>query len=420
MVFGDNLKRILYVLHSGMSGGTFHTTRDLMKNLNDTYDIFVLGAENDSLRLYNFSNGKLELIKKYSRDFKLRKSSENTSTIINKWSAKDFHNSWATHIYFEILTKYDINIIHIMHLINHSFDLPQVADKLDIPVVLSIHDYYFLCPFYTLVDENNNYCKAKCDHNNENCYMPWDILDDINSKEIIPKWRENVKIMFSYVDYFIAPSEIIKKLFFSVYDNQKIINDTNFKIIEHGRDFPKITKTCYEIPSKEKPIKILCLANNLDSLKGANVIKNIKKQDSDNLIEFHFLGNCKENLSQYGSSHGRYERNEFYDKIYEIKPSFIGIFSISPESFCHTLTEAWSCHIPVIGSNIGVIKDRIIKNNGGWIVDINNPKTTYNSIINISKDLNEYQNIIKNLKAMKFKSTTEMVKEYVDIYKLVE
>lgn len=420
MTFGDNLKRILYVLHSGMSGGTFHTTMDLMKKLNNSYDILVLGAESDSLRLYNFSNGNLDLIKKYPRNFKLRKSSNDTSTLVNKWSAKDFHNSWITYVYFEILIKYNIDIVHIMHLINHSFDLPQVADKLGIPVILSIHDYYFLCPFYTLVDENNKYCEAKCNHNNENCYLPWKILDDINSKEIIPKWRENVLKMFSFINYFIAPSEIIKELFFFVYYNQKIINNDNFKIIEHGRDFPKITKTLYETPSKENPIKILCLANNLDTLKGAEVIKNIKKQDSDNLIEFHFLGNCEEELSDCGIIHGRYERNEFYDKIHEIKPSFIGIFSISPESFCHTLTEAWSCHIPVIGSNIGVVKDRIIKNNGGWIIDINNSKSAYDSIITISKNLKEYQNIVENLKEMKFKSISEMVNEYVEIYKQVE
>ena len=420
MFFGDNLKRILYILHSGMTGGTFHSTMDLLNNLYETYDIFVLGAENDSLRLYSFLKGKLKLIRIFNRNFKLRISSDDTTTIINKWSAKDFHDSWTTYVYFEILTKYNIDIIHIMHLINHSFDLPQVAKKLGIPIILSIHDFYFLCPFYTLLDENKKYCEAKCNQNQKNCYMPWNILEDINSKEIISMWRENVSNMFSYIDFFIAPHNTIKGLFFSVYNNRKIINENNFIIIEPGRDFPNITRTYYEIPSKDTPIKILCLANNLDSLKGANIIKEIKKQDYNNLIEFHFLGNCKENLSAYGVDHGRYERDEIYDKIYEIKPSFIGIFSISPESYCHTLSEAWSCHIPVIGSNIGVVNDRIIKNNGGWVIDINNPSGIYESIINISKSLDSYQNIVKNLKTMNFKSTSEMANEYVKIYNKVE
>lgn len=403
-----------------MTGGTYHSTMDLIRNINEKYDILVLGAESDSLRLYAFSNGKLKLINKYSRNFKLRKSSEETSLLVNKWSAKEFHNSWLTYVYFEILTKYNVNLIHIMHLINHSFDLPKVADKLNIPVILSIHDFYFLCPFYTLLDENKTYCEAKCKQNNKNCYLPWNILGDINSKEIIYEWRENILEMFSFVKFFVAPSTIVKEIFFSTYNNKDIINETNFKIIEPGRNFPKIKKEYYEIPSKEKPIKILCIANNLDVLKGSEIIKNIKKFDNDNLIEFHFLGNCKDNLSAYGIDHGSYERDEIYSKIYEIRPSFIGIFSISPETYCHTLTESWICHIPVIGSNIGVVKDRILKRNGGWIIDINNPEKTYNSIIDITNNLDEYEQVVKNIKEMNLKDMKKMINEYVEIYNEVD
>ena len=393
MAFGDILKRMLYVLHSGMTGGTFLTTMDLISNLGNDFEIFVLGAENDSLRLYNYLNGNLNLIKKYSRNFKLRKSIEDTEELVNNWSAKEFHNSWLIYIYFEILTDYDIDVVHIMHLINHSFDLPQVAKKLNVPVILSIHDFYYLCPFYTLLDENNKYCGGICKDNDKNCYMPWNILDDINSKEIIVNWRKNISEMFSYIDYFIAPTAFIKDLFLSFY---KTIN--NFRVIEPGRKFPKLSKTYNEPPMGNKPIKILCVANNLDVMKGSEVIKNIKKEDKDDLLEFHFLGNCHESLGDYGIEHGSYQREEFYDKVSEIKPSFIGIFSIWPESFCHTLTEAWSCGIPVLGSNIGVVKERIEKNNGGWIIDVNDSIKSYELIMNISNDLYEYNKITNNLK----------------------
>ena len=151
-------------------------------------------------------------------------------------------------------------------------------------------------------------------------------------------------------------------------------------------------------------------------MKGANLIKSIKKEDKYNNIEFHFLGNCHEGIENYGISHGTFERDLFYEKVEEIKPSFIGIFSIWPETFCHTITEAWSCGIPVIGSNIGVIEDRILKNNGGWIIDRNNPKKAYDSIIEISRNTSEYQNMINSVKSMKFTSTYEMSQTYLEIY----
>ena len=403
-----------------MTGGTFLTTFDLINHLDKKFKIYVLGGEYDSLKLYSFSKHHLELIEEYPRNFRIREPSGDIGPLVNKWSAKDFHNSWLTHIYFKILTKYNIDFIHIMHLIYHSFDLPHVAKKLDIPVVLSMHDFYFLCPFYTLLDENNKYCSGKCSNNNENCYVPWNILEDINSKGFISEWREHVLKMFSSIDYFIAPSYVIKDLFLSIYDNQNILNEENFKVIEHGRDFPKITKEYFELPNCNKPIKILCLANNLDVMKGSEVIESIKMNDIDNRLEFHFLGNCEEDLSKYGISHGKYDFDEFYEKIHEIKPSFIGIFSIWPESFCHTLTEAWSCHIPVIGSNIGVVKDRILRNDGGWIIDVNDPKKAYELIIDISENVEVYCNVVNNLKMMEFKTVSEMVDEYMDVYDLVE
>ena len=236
------MKRILYVLHSGITGGTFLTNKDLMKHVEKEFDVYLLGAENDYLRLFKYSEDNLNLIKEYPRNIKSNVPIEGHYTINKKWSAKDFHNSWLSYIYFDIMINYKIDIVHIRHLINHSFDLPQVAKKLNIPVVLSIHDFYFLCPFYTLLDENHEYCEAKCSDNQENCYCPMQSLSDINSKEIIPVWRKNVLEMFSYVDYFITTSEIVKDLFISIYTDRNIINNNNFKVIEHGRDFPKIDK----------------------------------------------------------------------------------------------------------------------------------------------------------------------------------
>ena len=385
-------------MHSGVTGGTFLTNKDLMKNVEKNYDVFLLSSENHFLKLFEYSKDKLILIKEYPR---------------KKWSAKNFHDSWLTYIYFDILINYDINLIHIRHLLNHSFDLPEVAKKLGVPVVLSLHDFYFICPFYTLIDENNNYCAGICT-NNSNCYNPLKSLEDISSKNIITKWRNEVSKMFKFIDYFVTTADFVKDLFLSIYSE---LNNDNFKVIEHGRDFPDLDQKLYEIPSLNEPIKILCPANYLNIMKGSEVIKQIKQEDIGNNLEFHFLGNCRDGIEEFGISHGTFERDDFYKKVSEIKPSFVGIFSTWPETFCHTLTEAWSCGIPVLGSNIGVIKDRIQKTKGGWIMDINNPKSIYDNIISISSDLNEYEKILNNISKIYIKTTNEMAKEYLDIYK---
>ena len=396
--------KILYVLHSGRDGGTFQTNEDLMRNIVDLHDVFLLAAESDKLELFQYSNESFISLKIYQRN--------------KKWSAKHFHNNWLSYIYYDIFLNYDFDLVHIRHLIFHNFDLPRIAKKLNIPVVFSLHDFYLICPFYILLNENKKFCKGICNDNSINCYTSFKILDDINSKELINEWRLNVADLFNYVDYFVTTSDFVRDLFISVYPQ---LSELNFEVIEHGRDFLNPEKKYYEIPSLDKPIKILCLANNLNLEKGYGVIKGIINEDTNSLLEFHFLGNCRSDITKYGINHGTFIRDEFYKKVDEIKPSFIGIFSIWPETFCHTITEAWSCGIPVLGSNIGVIQDRIIKNNGGWIIDIDDYKKSYEIILNIVKDEDCYLKIIDSISKMKLKSTYEMANDYLEIYdKLLE
>lgn len=395
-------KNILYVIHSGTTGGTFNTNRDLMKNVENEFNVFLLGAE-ETLNLYKYENGELKSIKEFVRNL--------------DWSSKTFHDNWLTYIYYEILTQYSIDLVHIRHLIYHSFDLPQIAKKLNIPVVLSFHDFYFICPNYLLLNEKNEYCGGKCSKSVKNCELPWDIFDDIHFKTMLPYWRKEVEKMFNYVDMFVTTSDIVKEIYLSVYSSG-LLNDNNFMVIEHGRDFPKLTEKYYEVPSNNKPLKILCPANNLNKTKGSDVIKSLKSIDENNLIEFHFLGNCGDSVNNCGISHGRYERDDFYKKVKEIKPSFIGVFSIWPETFCHTITEAWSCGIPVIGSNIGVIEDRILKNNGGLLIDLKNLEKSYKQIIKYKTlQNNEYEELINNVSKIYLKTTKEMAKEYISIYR---
>lgn len=389
----------MYVLHSGVTGGTFLTNKDLMKNVQKSFNIFLLTGEKNKFQLFKYSNNKLSFIKEYPRK--------------NGWSAKNFHDSWLTYVYFNILIEFKIDLVHIRHFINHSFDLPEIASRLNIPVIVSLHDFYLVCPYYVLLNENNEYCNAQCTNNQKNCYNSLEALNDINAKNIIHKWRSEVSIMMNFVDVFITTSDFVKNLFLSVYPS---LNNFKFEVIEHGRDFPKLNKKCYEIPNLDKPIKILCPANYLNIMKGAEFIKDLKKEDVDNRLEFHFLGNCRDNVETVGISHGIFERDNFHEKVREIMPSFIGIFSIWPETFCHTLTESWSCEIPVIGSNVGVVKDRILKNDGGWIIDINNPKDAYNKILDIANNQEEYIKKQEGISNIHLRTTSEMSEFYLDIY----
>ena len=126
------------------------------------------------------------------------------------------------------------------------------------------------------------------------------------------------------------------------------------------------------------------------------------------------MGTAIPNLNKYGINHGRYKRGDFNKVIAEINPSFIAILSTCPETFSHTLTEGWKSGIPVIATNLGALKERINKTNGGWLVDYKDPQAIYDKILSI--DETDYLEKVESISKIRFKGLKEMTDEYNQIY----
>lgn len=394
--------RILFVMHSG-PGGTEKTVHELIKNINFKFDCFLLVSDSNYMNLLKYNNSKFEKIE--------------TWELYTKWLIETPYIEEYSNIYFNLLIKYNFDLVHIHHLIFHTFDLPDLCYKLGIPMVLSIHDLYFICPAYTLLDGDYKNCDGKCINSTseKNCFIPMPHITHIeNMKNYVEKWRKHVSKIFSYFDFFIVPSDFIKNIMFEHYNLSK----NNIYKIEHGLDYNQPNEKLFDIPSKDKPTKILFLGN-LYLQKGYKVIKELFKLDKNNALEFHFLGYTPDELKNIGIHHGTYKSEDLYNHIKIIKPSFIGIFSICGESYCYTLSEAWAFNIPVLVSNLGALKERLLENGGGWFIDIDDINNTYEIILSKIQNTEEYLEKQKETENIKFKSNLEMSNEYISIYKKI-
>ena len=68
------------------------------------------------------------------------------------------------------------------------------------------------------------------------------------------------------------------------------------------------------------------------------------------------MGTIYDDLKEKGIYHGIYKREDFCKIVNKIKPSFIGIFSIWPETYCHTLSEAIVLWNSCISNEYGCFK----------------------------------------------------------------
>ena len=115
-------------------------------------------------------------------------------------------------------------------------------------------------------------------------------------------------------------------------------------------------------------------------------------------------------------NHGTYDNKNLNKYIEKIKPSLIGIFTLTGESYCYTLSESWSFGIPVLVSDLGALKERVLKNGGGWLIDINDMEKSYNKIISIIDNVEEYKSQQSVIKDISLISTETMSNNYLEIY----
>ena len=389
-------KTVLFSMHNG--GGVENTVKDIIKSISDKFDSYLLKAFKNRLILYKYYNGEFII----SEEFKLKYD----------WNSQIIYSDEYEQIYFYILINYNIDIVQIDHSIFHTFDLPAIAKLLDIPLIITLHDFYYICPTYFLLDGENNYCAGNCGDKSRNCSTRVSWFDlPVNIVEWKHKWNEYVEELFDYCDIIVTANSFTKNMFLNYYSK---LPNGKITLIEHGCDLIRFNNI-HRVPNKYQKIRLL-IPGIIGPHKGSHFIKQLKSYDIEDKLELHYIGVVDDELKSIGIYHGRYDREDFAKMVYKIKPSFIGIFSVCAETFSYTLTESISTGVPVIASNLGALKNRIESNGGGWLIDINDPKGTYDKILNLANDKDEYNSVQNKMIDIKISNISEMGNNYKKLY----
>lgn len=161
----------------------------------------------------------------------------------------------------------------------------------------------------------------------------------------------------------------------------------------------------------------------LSVIKGARLAYEVITKADTEKYEWHIMGDIgfaplfeleQDNLIKYG----RYNVNELYNMFNNLKIDLVCIWSIWPETFCYTLSEAVECGIPVLGCDIGAVGERIKENGYGWTIS---PDTNASEILDVLEkifaDENDYA--CKKTKVLEYqpKKLSSMLDDYETIYR---
>ena len=247
-------KNILYLLHLNFQtdsfnniGGTQLHVKDLTENLRKEYNVFVAARDVDCLRINIYTEKEILSLK------------------FDIGEAEDFpvfYDEKLSKIYQEILMAFSIDLVHVHHTTDLSLDIFPVATECGIPVIATLHDYYYACPTVKLLDCQNEFCPDKEKKDCQACLSQ--SCGFVNSGNYLAKWRKENEKALLLCSQMILPSESARKVMAAVFPSL----ESRMTVMNHGSDLVENTKTSVVITApiqKSKKVK-----THLDQVPGVN------------------------------------------------------------------------------------------------------------------------------------------------------
>lgn len=276
-------------------------------------------------------------------------------------------------------------------IINNLFSWPSVQKVLDwiakykeahpaVKVEFKGHDYYCVCPSFTLQDYNHRYCGIRCDEAGCNDCVnllgsQHVFLDEDNSKEFsVSHWRRMWNaFLVNTVDVFEVFSASSQKIFLQAYPDV----------------LPKMKLVPHEIVSFDC-CKVAILGHSYIH-KGSEVVRRFCKYLDDNQIDDMQLYLFGHNGEQISSAHlkemGTYERHELPEKLKQAKIDMVFIPSTCPETFCYTAGESIALGYPTACFDLGGQADQVRASDNGMILYSDEPDYLYSTFKKIGRSI---------------------------------
>ena len=299
-----------------------------------------------------------------------------------------------------VIDDLNIDFIHIHHLMGHCYDIVDVIKERKIPTIVTLHDYFLVCPNVNFLYQNKTYC----DVDTKRC------VTCLNNSVDTKVRNKKVAELLDYSRLNIVPN-------ITVADNYKRVHkNLNYKVIEHGIDLDIVKQDIK--PHKKFNVAFVGV---MAYLKGSEVAKEIIKSMNKKKYNFYFFGVSGEKFFNKRKRNyrfcGEYKREEIGNLLMKKNIDLVCLPTICPETYCYTFSEVLNAKIPIIGFDIGAIGNRIKENGCGWTVSLRDGASGIIDKINyISSNEKEYSKVLKRTKKCSVNTKDNMLKEINEVY----
>ncbi len=328
----------------------------------------------------------------YSPCFSIRKQKINdnlTLYFVNNPQGKDgYRHKQMDDNFAELVKKIKPDIAHIGHLNHLSTGLIDELNKLKIPIVFTLHDFWLMCPrgqFLTrsIGNENNFQLCEKQDDKKcaTDCYKVYFSGREENENTEIENWSNwihqrmiETKAIINKVDLFIAPSNYLRDRFindFGVPEDKVIYLDYGFptEYLTQTEKSKKKTNYTFGYIGTHIPAKgINILIEAFKQIEEPATLKIFGRANGQSTNALKALAETSKNKIEFS---GEYINHNLANDVFS-KVDCIVVPSIWGENSPLVIHEAQACKIPVITADFGGMKEYVQHNVNGLLFEHRN------------------------------------------------
>ncbi|MCD8511601.1 MAG: glycosyltransferase [Bacillus sp. (in: Bacteria)] len=254
-----------------------------------------------------------------------------------------------------VFNKEKPDVLHIAHTMR-VVEFAIVAMKYSIPYVMTLTDFYLMCPRSILVNTNGNLCYGP--DKGKNCKEQCPVF---SKKEIAKRYWLGKKILY-YAKQVVAPSDFLANLF------RKEFPHLNIRVIHYGVDTSYIRTNTKKYQQGDQ--LTFCYAGSIEYHKGVDLlIKAFSKINSERaVLKLYGKGNKqiiheakKHKNIQYCGVYNEHQLGEIFSNV-----DLLVVTSIWHENRPQVINEALASHLPVLASDMAGITEQI-KHGEKWL-----------------------------------------------------
>lgn len=302
------------------------------------------------------------------------------------------------------------DIIHIGHTMRVS-EVVVVAKSLNIPYIMTLTDFWMICPKYNLVNSKGDLCEGP--GGGKVCAQSCPELPS----DFVSKRLSSARDVLFGAKNVISPSEFLAGIF------RREVTELNVRVINHGLSYNTIRRNNKSYKKGDR--LTFCFAGSLNHHKGVHVLVEAFKEISSRNVVLKIFGTGPDQTyvnRLFDLARGD-TRIEFHDAFPEedvgnifSNVDVIIVPSLWYENYPLILHEALACHTPALVSNAGGMAEKVKNGVNGFtfpLGDRDKLKVAIERIIDNPVILND---IKENLKSFMVPPIEQEAYAYHELY----